>query len=124
MVEAKGYHANSAELLLHPRRVEMAANHQRFIVQSTIPSGKQTAAGVRLTDSTFQDVCLGNARFDDVNFGGAIFHDVNLAQARFDDVNLTGVEITNANLAGMKINGVLVAELLARFQGAGDGKTE
>jgi uncharacterized protein YjbI with pentapeptide repeats len=93
------------------------ANRKEDAMPSTIPAGKQAASGVRLTGSSFEDVCLADARFDDVNLTGATFHNVNLINARFDDVNLSGVEVTNANLTGMKINGVPVTDLFAAYGG-------
>ena len=81
---------------------------------------------VSLKDSTFADSHFMTARFDDVNMSGVTIHNANLTGAQFSDVNLSeasirfanwsGLSINDANLTGMTINGILVSDLLKKWE--------
>lgn len=59
-------------------------------MKPTITCGKHFANHCKMTDSRFEDVCLGRAEFDNVN----------LEDAKFHNINFSNVIVTAANLGG------------------------
>ena len=80
---------------------------------------------VNLKGTTFQDAVMTEMRLDDVNVAGTVFdnanmsgmvlHNVTLEGTKIDFANLKGLAITNADLTGMTIDGILVSDLLQKW---------
>lgn len=51
-----------------------------------------------------------------INVEPVIFRSSDLGTARFEECNLTNVELNNCQIEGLKINGILVTELLKRYE--------
>lgn len=69
-------------------------------------------------DLTFDDVNLSRLKVENVNLSGARFHDVNLSGAQIGHANLAGLQIRDANITGMTIDGILVTDLLEKWDSA------
>jgi len=94
---------------------------------------------VAMEDVKIQNANLSNLEIDGAQMGGAYIHNIGMppeghpaynplaeqAPLKFEDCNLIGTTINNCNLSdlnitdcklnGMRINGILVTELLERF---------
>ncbi len=79
-----------------------------------------------LTHTLVINCNLSGVVLDDCNIANMSVHNANLTNARIENANYTGATITNANLAdvtiencsleGMTINGILVEDLLRKWQ--------
>jgi len=91
--------------------------------------------GTKITDANLSDL-----EIDGAQLGGAYIHNIgmppeghpnyspgakqksvrfdncNLENSQITNCNLTGVEINNCDMDGMKINGILVADLLKKYE--------
>jgi uncharacterized protein YjbI with pentapeptide repeats len=55
-------------------------------------------------------------KFENCDLKGSTITDCNLSNVSITDCNLSNVNITDCNLTGMTINGILVEDLLKKFE--------
>lgn len=80
---------------------------------------------VSLKDSEVRDAVMAGMRFEDVrmtgmdienaNLTGTKFHNVNLSDVTISCANLSNLAISDADLTGMTIDGILVSDLLKKW---------
>lgn len=67
------------------------------------------------TQMAFDDVNLSLASINNANMTGMTFTDVNMTGASISQATLTCLKISNADMTGMTIDGILVSDLLAKW---------
>lgn len=71
---------------------------------------------INMQGSRFHDLDLTEAQFDDVDMSRTEFSDSCLCDTRFTSINLTGAEFHDCDFQGTRINGILLTELLERYE--------
>lgn len=108
-----------------PNRPVTGPSPKRLVMEDLSLEGSKFSR-VNMSHTMVMNSNLSGLVLDDVNLSGMSLHNVNLSGSRLENVNLSNSDYKNANfvnvtledcfLDGMTINGILVTDLLSKWE--------